>query len=35
MDPSGNVAGAALQKGFQYAITDNRGRHELLDGIVL
>jgi len=35
MSLDGEVAGAALQKGFQFALSDGRGRHELVNGEVL
>jgi len=35
MSLDGEVAGAALQKGFDFAVTDGRGRHELVPGEVL
>jgi isoaspartyl peptidase/L-asparaginase-like protein (Ntn-hydrolase superfamily) len=35
MTRSGDVAGAALQKGFSYALTDGGGRNEIVQGAVL
>ena len=35
MSLDGTVKGAALERGFSYAVTDTKGRHELIPGEVL